>query len=670
MALVALFAAWLMWLLQRPPRPSEWLVAGSGLPVLLLVSWTVARTRGQTWLDFLRASADVHVVAGALLYGFGVQFADAHGLGITTDGTVYFAQLRSLVFDGDLDVAREFEYLQQPARPNHVVPVGPTLVWMPLYLTVSIADAAGRGLGWWPGPAEPIALGLGPAYVRAALVSSYVVAAAGLLVLHLHLRARFSRGAACVATLLVLGATPLYWYMVYEPSMTHAVSFGFVAFFVVCAARWVPRGTTRRQGLMLGGLLGLAFLTRPQEALFALYPACMVLSMTTPSSSLRPRIQAAFDLARWGFLGALPCLVVQALHSYVLFAREEYRLLGGAGYLHPFSSRWVDTLFSSWHGFLAWSPVAYLAVVGLLLLVRRDWRWALSGLAIFLAMAWVNGSTQDWAAGWAFGGRRFTSTLVMLAAGLACLTDIARRRPMLAVAPLAAGALVWNHYLMVQYTAGMLPKDAPVSFARMVRQQAELATRPPYFYPFAFPANAWFALREDLPVDRYDLLAPLELDESFDLTFDGRATGFLLEGWDAPGGDDWGPCWWVGNSPATVTVPLSRPARGELQIEIVSRTRLDEPPVRASLALDINGFELGTFAAGVPEPSTARFTIPAADVSRGVRTGFNTVSLRSLGVAPLDETRAPASLARTSDRTVWPVAIYRLIIRPVSRGAP
>ena len=95
---------------------------------------------------------------------------------------------------------------------------------------------------------------------------------------------------------------------------------------------------------------------------------------------------------------------------------------------------------------------------------------------------------------------------MLLAPGLALAIDGVVRRPLVALAPLVVAALWWNHLLMAQYTVGLLPKDEPVSFGRLVQQQADLHTRSPYVYPFAFPANVWFAWREGLPVDKYDLL--------------------------------------------------------------------------------------------------------------------------------------------------------------------
>lgn len=655
--IVALFLAWLAFLTALPPRPSPWIVVASGLPLLLLASWGRARAAGQPWRAFAAGTADLHALALVLLYALGVQFADAHG--ITTDGVTYFAHLRSVVFDRDLDVAREFAILGQPPRPTHVVPIGPLLVWTPFYLSVAGVDGLGRLAGFWSAPADMSTLGLGLAYIRAALVSSYIVGAAGLWALLLHLRERFAPPVAWVAVVLTFGATPLYWYMVYEPSMTHAVSFGFAALFCVLCARWLPDGVTVRRSVALGSLLGLAFAARSQEVLFLVLPALLLSSAAGPWPE---RMRRAAGVAGWAFLGALPWLALQAAHSYVMFSRYDYTLVGQGGYLDPWHSRWLDTLFSSWHGFFSWTPVAYVAALGTLAYVGREWRWASAGLAVLLLTAWINGATQDWAGGWSFGGRRFSSVLVLLAPGLALVVEAVVRRPLVAVAPLVVAALWWNHLLMVQYTAGLLPKDEPVSFGRIVRQQAELHTRPPYAYPFAFPANAWFAWREGLPIEKYDLLSPERAQTSFHTVFDRAVEKYLLDGWEAPGGDDWGAAWWLGGSPATLVVPLAL-APGPVSITIRTRTRFDEPAVQARLAIDVNGAPAGEFVAGVPGASTTTLTIPADRADAVFRAGINRIAIRSLGVARVDPSDPrPAGPLASRTGPVWPVAVYELRI--------
>lgn len=658
--LIACLLAWLGFLVTLPARPSTWLVIASGLPLAGWLSWREARRAGRPWASFARETADRHGLGALLLYALGVQLADSHG--ISTDGVTYFTQLRSLIFDQDLDVAREFAVLAQAPRPNHVVPIGPTLVWAPLYLTVAAIDALGRTLGLWPAPTDPTTLGLGLPYVRAASLSSFAIGAAGVWAMHDELRRRFPRGIAWVASTLAVGATPLFWYLVYEPSMTHAASFGFSALFAVASVRWVPDGLTRRRAIGLGVLVGLAFCARPQDAVFALLPGLLILSTAGAWSA---RLRRAAWLAGWALAGAAPWLAMQATHTSIVLSRYAYAAVGEGGYLNPWQSRWLDTLFSSWHGLFSWTPVVYLAALGTIAYLRRDWRWATSALAVLFLTAWVNGATQDWAGGWSFGGRRFTSVIVLLAPGLALLVEALVRRPLLALAPIVAGALWWNHLLMVQYTAGLLPKDEPIDFARMVRQQGDLATASPFVYPFAFPANAWFAWRTGLPIEKYDVLGSERPGPSFETRFDRGAEKFLLDRWEAPTGDDWGSAWWIGGTPATMAVPLAAP-RGRVQITVRSRTRFEEPVMQAALALDVNGVQVGQFVAGVPEPSTATIVIPADVAARVLRQGFNTVAFRSVGVARVDpgDTRPPGPLARRRD-AAWPVAFYDLRLEPL-----
>jgi hypothetical protein len=666
--LAACIVAWLGLLLALPPRPSPWLVVASGLPVLVLLSWRSARRAGRTWRTHVEDTADAQALGLVLLYAVGVLLRDTHG--ITTDGVTYFAQLRSLVFDRDLDVAREFAILGQPPRPNHVVPIGPTLIWAPLYLAVAAVDASGRRLGFWAAPGDGALLGLGLPYVRAALLTSFAIGAAGLGAVLWHLRRRFSRGVSLAATILLFGATPLFWYMVYEPSMTHAASFGVAALFAVACAAWVVPaaseassiGPTSRQALALGALLGLAFAVRSQEVLFAALPALLVFGTAQPWSQ---RVARALPFAGWAALGALPFLLLQAVHSYTLFSRYEYALLGQDGYFNPWQSRWLDTLFSSWHGLFSWTPIVYVAAVGTVAYVRREWRWAAAALLMLFLTAWVNGATQDWAGGWSFGGRRFTSVLVLLAPGLALVLDALGRRPWLAVTPLVVAALWWNQWLMVQYASGMLPKDEPTSFARLVQQQADVATSGSFVFPFAFPANVWFAWRHDLPVGKYDVLSPERPGSSFETRFDRTVEKYLLEGWEAPTGDEWGSAWWIRDTPAVMAVPLALPP-GRVQITVTARTRLDEPVVQAALALDLNGVQVGQFAAGVPAPSTSSITVPAEVAARVLRPGFTRVAFRSLGVSRVDpaDTRPPGPLARRRD-AAWPVAFYDLRIETV-----
>jgi len=312
----------------------------------------------------------------------------------------------------------------------------------------------------------------------------------------------------------------------------------------------------------------------------------------------------------------------------------------------------LHTLFSSSAGWLSLTPVVYVALLGELACVRRH---RVEGIAALAAVVI-----------WAAAGAPMSGTIAVLGAGLASVVAWLRARPLAAIAPLVLLALAWNYWLMVQYTVGLLPKDEPISFAAMVRQQADVHTRAPYVYPFSFPANLWFAWREGVPADRYDILANEPRPTSMDLRMDEQADRFLLDGWDAPGTETRGPVRWIGQQRATLAVPLALPAT-DVQVGVTARARLEEPAVSADMAIEINGHEVGRFVAPATAPADALFTVSAANVGRVFRTGYNRVTIVSYGVHRVDpaDQRPPGPLGRRTGSRVWPVAIYRVTIAPV-----
>ena len=96
---------------------------------------------------------------------------------------------------------------------------------------------------------------------------------------------RFYRaGFAVAATTFVFTGSFMLWYMVKEPSMTHAPSMAAVAGFTWA---WVTTHPSTRPGqarsmrgwALLGALAGLMTLIRCQNALFAILPACEALAV-------------------------------------------------------------------------------------------------------------------------------------------------------------------------------------------------------------------------------------------------------------------------------------------------------------------------------------------------------------------------------------------------------
>jgi hypothetical protein len=198
---------------------------------------------------------------------------------------------------------------------------------------------------------------------------------------------------------------------------------------------------------------------------------------------------------------------------------------------------------------------------------------------------------------------------------------------MLVIAPAAAAIVGWNALLMTQYQRGMLPRDEPVRFDAMVRQQAELATAPPFFYPFAFPANVWFAWREHLPIDRYDLLGSEPLRREMYLPLNDWGARFLLDGWQNAAGDEFGSRHFLVAPSGIVLVPLDVPADAAFSIDLEARADGEPHGAATRLDLAVNGRSFGDLPldVGAPKPSRRAFVAPAG--ARVWRRGYNRVTI-------------------------------------------
>jgi hypothetical protein len=512
------------------------------------------------------------------------------------------------------------------------VPIGPAIAWAPAYLAVAAAD-------WLAGAAggatdTGVARGLGPPYVEAIMLSSFGVMAAGLVMLHLRLRREFDPAIALIASVLTVAATMLAWYVVFEPSMTHAVSFGVVAIALVLTERWtIDAAPTRRQSLALGAWFSLVLVVRPEDAVFAVFPlSALLFAPACRALAAGERLRVAGAM----LAGAAPLILLQVAAAAWLLSVNRFTLAGGdEGYLNFLNSRWSDVLFSSRHGLLTWTPFVWVALLGTIAYTRRRPLWAIPALIAFAALVWTNGSAHDWAGGWAFGGRRFTSVLAAFAPGVGLAVLAAYRRPLLVIAPAAAAIVGWNALLMTQYQRGLLPRDETVRFDTLVRQQAELVTRAPFFYPFAFPANVWFAWREGLPIDRYDLLGSEPLRAEMYLPLNDWGERFLLDGWQNGAGDEYGSRHYLVAPSGTILVPLDVPGDQAFAIDLEARADGEPRGAETRLDLSVNGRSFGDLRLeiGAAKPSRRAFVAPAG--AKIWRRGYNRVTItRPTDAAP------------------------------------
>jgi hypothetical protein len=615
MLLVALDLLWVLLTGASLVAPGR-VVGGPGFGMRALV---LALLLAVTFGPRLARAGSTGTARGLLSAALLASLCQFHFTGPRTvgDGMMYYVYVRSLWKDFDLNFANEYGHygLLRPDRSDLTTPtstgmrrsifsIGPAILWTPFFGAGEAVARAQRLLG-----VDADLSGYGPIHWNAVALGSLLYGFGAVVLIHAFLRRHFGTALALAAALLIWGATFLHWYMVDQPTYAHAGS----AFLAACAVWLWDRGRDERApfGYLAWGLcLGLAMCVRWQNGLLLLLPGLELLAR------MRRRPQAWAGLARSGALLAAAVLIgafPQMAAWKVIFGEWLLRYPPhGAGFVrldHPYV---LETLFSSRHGLLSWTPVLWLGFLGFAPALRRRLHVAAPLALALAAMTYVNACAGDWWAGASFSNRRFDSTLPMLAFGLAaaleCLRRVSESRPLLAVVALLSPLVVWNVCDVVLARTGGLSRVEPVSLTDQVRLSAELVTRH-VGSPPTWPASWVFALgrggapdKYDVVVGRYLFYRQNNLGGRIDI---GERVGdeMLGEGWGAARVDSGVSLRAVGGR-ARLFAPLDVPEA------LTIRVRLRGPTVPpCALALRVNATDVGQVQAS-REWSTREYRTP------------------------------------------------------------
>jgi hypothetical protein len=416
-----------------------------------------------------------------------------------SDEIQYFAYLRSLWFDRDVSFENEYRHFYdrgiaatpgfaqtflEPTTPTglreNFGTVGAALLWAPFYgvadLTVRVRRAAGS-----PVPSD----GYSRPYLAAVAIGSafYGLAALVLAVA----AARRVTGAGLLAGLAVWMGTPLLFYMYASPGFAHAPSAFTVALFVTIWLH-VRRAWTVRGFVALGAAAALMAMVREQDILYALGPA--VDYGLRVSDRLRQRACWSAPAGAWLAAPLAGAAAFAVAYLPQLFAYTALNGRPGPSTLVTRKMTWTSphaggVLASPEHGFFVWTPLAVLAVVGLVVLwlgtrgrglragagglgaegadhrsPGTDHRVAGCLLLMLGLQVYVSGSVESWTVAGAFGQRRFVSATILLVIGLAALWQaLPRGVPRAALATAVVAAIWWNVGLMALFGAGLMDRQ-------------------------------------------------------------------------------------------------------------------------------------------------------------------------------------------------------------------
>jgi hypothetical protein len=539
-----------------------------------------------------------------------VSVAQFHAGGgrIAGDGVSYYVYVRSLLKDADLDFTNEYTHYEMIDRADLKVPTrtglrrsifsaGPGLAWIPFFAAGEVVGRVHRALG-----GEVDLSGYGPVHVNAVALGSLLYGFAAVLLIHDLLRRHFPHDTALLGAVLAWWATFLPWYMVHQPTMSHAVS-AFGAALVVWLwdrQRDQPRASS---AVLLGLATGFAMCLRWQNALLLLLPGWdAMIGVRRGGREAVDAMRRAALIGAAALVGAWPQMAAwKAIYGEWVLRYPPH----GADFLrldHPYV---LQTLFSSRHGLFSWTPVFWAGYLGYLWLLRRRGPLAWPLLPPLVAMTYVNMCSGDWWAGGSFSNRRFDSLLPLLALGLAGSLEWGRRllarHPQVAVGAALVPAVAWNLGLITQVARGQVAPER-AAFPRLVggtaRAVADVAGS-----PLTWPASWLFAWRHDRPARQYDVAVGRYLfyrQNNLGGRIDvGDGDGALLaEGWGERLEIDGRACR-AARGPARVLVPLDVPEDLALTLAV---PRLDGS---GEVHIRVNGHEAGTLATipGGPAPS-------------------------------------------------------------------
>jgi hypothetical protein len=546
---------------------------------------------------------------------------------LEVDGPLLFVQLRSAVMDHDLDLTNEFaefvpdryQYWADEGRqlgrtPNPTVEPGPAILWAPFFL---LAHALVRCSRLWGAPFA--ADGYGAPYVNAVCLGSLVWAFVAVILAYRIARRFFDPLVCATCAAAAWLSTPLLWYSVFEPGMAHATGAAAASAFVWLWLR-VRDDPARRKAWLFLALAGGALVSMERyDAYFLLCPLLTVAGLVwrTPWRQWRERRGPLVTA------GAVLLTLAAALTPlfYANLGSRHASWLGESN-LFGFTLRnWADPrvgefLYSSRNGLFSWTPAAYLGVLGLVLLARRN-----RSLAVSLLLTWAFGvyllsSSYSWSGAWSFGNRRLTESLALVVLGLSALGTYLMTRPavlgVLGLTTLAA----WNLLLAGQVRRGEIPRDETFAFSDAAARAAHRVYERIGHLPSA-PASWLFAWKYGLSPDRFDRLygrepitrATIAMGTADDVPFLGR-------GWSYPESSPDGAAFrWSDGPESTVLASLAAPR--DYRLAFRGEPARPAAGLSQSVTVRVNGHGVGawTLAAG---RQTQTMSIGASAWRRGL----------------------------------------------------
>ncbi|MDM8528138.1 hypothetical protein QUF58_07980 [Anaerolineales bacterium HSG24] len=357
---------------------------------------------------------------------------------IESDGKYYYQYLISVWYDGDIDFANNYNHakhsfmkleidhyrfrehvIPETGLPTNIFTTGSAILWSPFFL---IAYGIAYILNNLHVTAIPLD-GWGQYFQYAVMYASVIYSTLTLILMYKLLSIYFSRYISLVTSFVLFWATNWMYYSIFEVSMSHTYDLFTLVLFV-----WFYLDTQNKKighYLVTGLLAALHVLVRTQNLLtIVIFVGYYIIwSSLQTKKSLFLTLQKQLPFVAMFLLGLLPLFFTN-----VYIYGDIFTIPQGNNFLNLSQPELYGVLLSGRNGLFSHHPVLLLGVLGLLVVIPNYKmekvclnQIVIPLLLIFIVQLYINSTVADWWAGHSFGQRRFISSFLLFAFGLAYL---------------------------------------------------------------------------------------------------------------------------------------------------------------------------------------------------------------------------------------------------------
>jgi glycosyltransferase involved in cell wall biosynthesis len=302
--------------------------------------------------------------------------------------------------------------------------MGLSLLWTPFFLAGhAVAHISGADTG-----------GYSPPYKFFLLVSALFFLTIGLIYLRKILLANASdRVTAAVIAAFVIG-TNLFWYTLYQGTMSHVYSFALISAFIWHSMKWhgydtKPPAPSAAASIRLGLLLGIITLIRPTNIIIVIF---FLFYGVTSAETLRRRIgELVLSYRHLAIIASAAFLVwvPQMIYWKEMTGQWLYFSYGSNERFFFADPAIIKGLFSWRKGLFLYTPLMIFAFAGIIDLWKRRSPHALP-VTIFVPLnIYIIFSWWCWWYGGGFGQRAFIDSYTLMAVATASLLTPAAISP-------------------------------------------------------------------------------------------------------------------------------------------------------------------------------------------------------------------------------------------------